>query len=211
MSIGSQIKSWIQKGVTMKKQLVILMILLLVFVGCRRQERKPQMMNQAEQTVSQPVENQRNEEIVEVEENKVGEAKVSKEIEEIQGVEEFQTRDTKETEDIMSEFSTLSGTKYLQCTPATLRAFYGISVPDEFLKVAYLDGERIEFSYDSYPTEMEPSYTLMDCYVNEGGTALILFVEKDGERLVLENDEAPVEGKVSLRLNYSELLNSFGR
>lgn len=199
----------------MKKLLTILFILLLGLTGCTTKEPKSQTTIQAEKTVSETAESKENpdkkEEKVEQEEKTSSESSSTKDEEKTQEAKEVQSQDTAKTEEIMAEFSELSGTKYYQCTPDAIKIIYGIPVPDEFLMVAYLNEERIEFSYNGYLTEGEPKYTLVDCYVNEGLTALILFVEKDGEKLVFESYGEIVDGKVNLSISHSELLNSFGR
>lgn len=52
-------------------------------------------------------------------------------------------------------------------------------------------------------------YILNDCYVNEAGTELILFVERNGQKYVLESNKSPDNLKIDVFFSQDEILTSY--
>lgn len=107
---------------------------------------------------------------------------------------------------IMEEYTRKTGITYLQGTPATQRKYYNYSVPDELLPYIFLDEKQLSFKFYEYTIGEGEQYLLNDCYVNEAGTELVLFVEKDGQRYVLQSTQAPDDQKLTVSVSSDETL-----
>ncbi|HFI0395057.1 TPA: hypothetical protein ACGOYV_001857 [Streptococcus suis] len=125
--------------------------------------------------------------------------------------EEGQVKDfsTSETSDLIESYANKKNIRYLQGTPATQQKYYGYSVPDELLKSVFLNGNPISFQFYGYVIGEGELYILNDCYVNEAGTELILFVERNGQKYVLESNKSPDNQKVDVFFSQDEILASY--
>ena len=124
---------------------------------------------------------------------------------------EEQVRDlsTSETSDIIETYAKKNNIRYLQGTPATQQKYYAYSVPDELLKSVFLNGKPISFQFYGYVIGEGELYILNDCYVNEAGTELVLFVEKNGKKYVLESNKSPDNQKMDVFFSQDEILTSY--
>ena len=124
---------------------------------------------------------------------------------------EEQVRDlsTSETSDIIEAYTKKNNIRYLQGTPATQQKYYGYSVPDELLKSVFLNGKPISFQFYGYVIGEGELYILNDCYVNEAGTELVLFVERNGQKYVLESNKSPDNQKMDVFFSQDEILTSY--
>ncbi|MYN69760.1 hypothetical protein GLP18_05895 [Streptococcus suis] len=125
--------------------------------------------------------------------------------------EEGQVKDfsTSETSDLIESYANKKNIRYLQGTPATQQKYYGYSVPDELLKSVFLNGNPISFQFYGYVIGEGELYILNDCYVNEAGTELILFVERNGRKYVLESNKSPNNQKIDVFFSQDEILTSY--
>lgn len=124
---------------------------------------------------------------------------------------EEQVRDfsTSETSDLIETYAKKKNMRYLQGTPATQQKYYGYSVPDELLKFVFLNGNPISFQFYGYVIGEGELYILNDCYVNEAGTELVLFVERNGQKYVLESNKSPDNQKIDVFFSQDEVLTSY--
>ncbi|WP_449460947.1 hypothetical protein, partial [Streptococcus suis] len=125
--------------------------------------------------------------------------------------EEEQVRDfsTSETSNLIEIYAKKKSMRYLQGTPATQQKYYGYSVPDELLKSVFLNGNPISFQFYGYVIGEGELYILNDCYVNEAGTELVLFVERNGQKYVLESNMSPDNQKIDVFFSQDEILASY--
>ncbi|HFI0231822.1 TPA: hypothetical protein ACGOXG_001722 [Streptococcus suis] len=125
--------------------------------------------------------------------------------------EEGQVRDfsTSETSDLIETYANKKSIRYLQGTPATQQKYYGYSVPDELLKSVFLNDNPISFQFYGYVIGEGELYILKDCYVNEAGTELILFVERNDQKYVLESNKSPDNQKIEVFFSQDEILTSY--
>lgn len=116
---------------------------------------------------------------------------------------------TKSIPEIMSEYATVSGTNYVQATPAIQLNYYGFAVPDELLSMVHFNGAPIAFQFYGYTIGSGTPYELLDCYVNEYSNEIILFVQKDGQKMVLHSAQAPETQQFSIDISQNDILNAF--
>lgn len=122
--------------------------------------------------------------------------------------------DTSETKaidiaDIMVNYAKEKSMTYNEATPATVRKYYDLSVPDEALSNAYLNKHQIAFKFYDLQLGNGEIYQLNASYVNETGTELILFTEKDGKRFIFQTTIEPKDGKILLEISQQQVLNQY--
>lgn len=123
--------------------------------------------------------------------------------------EQVKDSSTSKIADIIEAYAKKNNTRYLQGTPATQQKYYGYSVPDELLKFVFLNGNPISFQFYDYVIGEGELYILKDCYVNKAGTELILFVEKNGKKYVLESNLSPDNQKIDVFFSQDKILTSY--
>ena len=72
-----------------------------------------------------------------------------------------------------------------------------------------MNGNPISFQFYGYVIGEGELYILNDCYVNEAGTELILFVERNGQKYVLESNKSPDNLKIDVFFSQDEILTSY--
>lgn len=121
------------------------------------------------------------------------------------------TSETKDTDiaDIMTNYAKEKSMTYNEATPATARKYYDLSVPDEVLGNAYLNEHQIAFKFYDLYLGSGDIYQLNASYVNEAGTELLLFTEKNGKRFVFQTINKPKDGEILLEISQNQVLNQY--
>ena len=123
---------------------------------------------------------------------------------------EMGTKSLASIQEIIQKYEERTGGKFLEATPASIRNYYHLATPDQTLSNAYLNNGQIAFAVtDEYHLGDGDLYILQGCYVSETGRELILFVEKDQQKLVLQSTSEPMENKVNLTIATDEILNEY--
>lgn len=113
-------------------------------------------------------------------------------------------------EDIMIQYSAKKSDEFFEATPATARKYYSLVTPGQVLNIIYLNGEQIALKVtDSWQLGKGNVYLLHACYVNKQGTELVLFVEKDGKKLVFQSTVEPIDEKISVEFSKDLILNQY--
>lgn len=114
-----------------------------------------------------------------------------------------------DTTEIIAMYAKEKLATYNEATPATIKKYYGLSVPEEVLSNIYLNDSQIAFIFYDLLMGEGTIYQLHACYVDEKGTELILFAKKDEQHIVFQTTSAPTAGRVSLDISQNEILNQY--
>ena len=81
---------------------------------------------------------------------------------------------------------------YARKRPATQREYYDLAVPDQLFKYATVDGEKANFKWAGLNFQSGgDSYEIVECYVSESGTSVIVFAKNEGINVVLIGEKEP--------------------
>ena len=94
--------------------------------------------------------------------------------------------------DAMAIYARKRGEIYERTSPATQREYYDLAVPDQLFKYATVDGEKANFKWGGLNFQSGgDSYEIVECYVSESGTSVIVFAKKEGINVLLIGESEP--------------------
>lgn len=94
--------------------------------------------------------------------------------------------------DAMAIYARKRGEIYERTSPATQREYYDLAVPDQLFKYATVDGEKANFKWAGMTFQSGgDSYEIVECYVSESGTSVIVFAKKEGINVLLIGESEP--------------------
>ena len=94
--------------------------------------------------------------------------------------------------DAMAIYARKRGEIYERTSPATQREYYDLAVPDQLFKYATVDGEKANFKWGGLTFQKGgDSYEIVECYVSESGTSVIVFAKKEGINVLLIGESEP--------------------
>ena len=94
--------------------------------------------------------------------------------------------------DAMAIYARKRGEIYERTSPATQREYYDLAVPDQLFQYATVDGEKANFKWAGLTFQSGgDSYEIVECYVSESGTSVIVFAKKEGIRVLLIGESEP--------------------
>ena len=94
--------------------------------------------------------------------------------------------------DAMAIYARKRGEIYERTSPATQREYYDLAVPDQLFKYATVDGEKANFKWAGLTFQSGgDSYEVVECYVSESGTTVIVFAKKEGINVLLIGESEP--------------------
>ena len=94
--------------------------------------------------------------------------------------------------DAMAIYARKRGEIYERTSPATKREYYDLAVPDQLFKYATVDGEKANFKWAGLKFQSGgDSYEIVECYVSESGTSVIVFAKKEGINVLLIGESEP--------------------
>lgn len=94
--------------------------------------------------------------------------------------------------DAMAIYARKRGEIYERTSPATQREYYDLAVPDQLFKYATVSGKKANFKWGglSFQSGGVP-YEIVECYVSESGTTVIVFAKNEGINVVLIGETEP--------------------
>ena len=94
--------------------------------------------------------------------------------------------------DAMAIYARKKGEVYERTSPATQRKFYDLAVPDQLFQYATVSGVKANFKWGdlSFQSGGVP-YEIVECYVSESGTTVIVFAKNEGINVVLIGEKEP--------------------
>lgn len=94
--------------------------------------------------------------------------------------------------DAMAIYARKRGEIYERTSPATKREYYGLAVPDQLFKYATVSGKKANFKWGSLTFQSGGvPYEIVECYVSESGTTVIVFAKNEGINVVLIGEKEP--------------------
>ena len=94
--------------------------------------------------------------------------------------------------DAMAIYARKRGEIYERTSPATQREYYDLAVPDQLFKYATVSGEKANFKWAGLTFQSGGvPYEIVECYVSESGTSVIVFAKKEGINVVLIGEKEP--------------------
>ena len=94
--------------------------------------------------------------------------------------------------DAMAIYARKRGEIYERTSPATQREFYDLAVPDQLFKYATVAGMKAKFTWGDLTFKQgDVPYEIVECYVSESGTTVIVFAKVGNGRVILIGQTAP--------------------
>ena len=94
--------------------------------------------------------------------------------------------------DAMAIYARKRGEIYERTSPATQREYYDLAVPDQLFKYATVSGKKANFKWGGLAFQSGGvPYEIVECYVSESGTTVIVFAKNDGINVVLIGETEP--------------------
>ena len=94
--------------------------------------------------------------------------------------------------DAMAIYARKKGEVYERTSPATQREFYDLAVPDQLFKYATVAGMKAKFTWGDLTFKQgDVPYEIVECYVSESGTTVIVFAKVGNGRVILIGQTAP--------------------
>ena len=94
--------------------------------------------------------------------------------------------------DAMAIYARKRGEIYERTSPATQREYYDLAVPDQLFKYATVSGKKANFKWAGLNFQSGgDSYEIVECYVSESGTSVIVFAKKEGINVLLIGESEP--------------------
>ena len=94
--------------------------------------------------------------------------------------------------DAMAIYARKRGEIYERTSPATQREYYDLAVPDQLFKYATVDGKKANFKWGGLTFQSGGiPYEIVECYVSESGTSVIVFAKKEGINVLLIGESEP--------------------
>ena len=94
--------------------------------------------------------------------------------------------------DAMAIYARKRGEIYEHTSPATQREYYDLAVPDQLFKYATVSGKKANFKWAGLTFQSGgDSYEIVECYVSESGTSVIVFAKNAGINVLLIGETEP--------------------
>ena len=94
--------------------------------------------------------------------------------------------------DAMAIYARKRGEIYERTSPATQREYYDLAVPDQLFKYATVSGKKANFKWADLTFQSGGvPYEIVECYVSESGTTVIVFAKNEGINVVLIGEKEP--------------------
>ena len=94
--------------------------------------------------------------------------------------------------DAMAIYARKRGEIYERTSPATQREYYDLAVPDQLFKYATVSGKKANFKWAGLTFQSGGvPYEIVECYVSESGTTVIVFAKNEGINVVLIGEKEP--------------------
>lgn len=94
--------------------------------------------------------------------------------------------------DAMAIYARKRGEIYERTSPATQREYYDLAVPDQLFKYATVSGKKANFKWGDLAFQSGGvPYEIVECYVSESGTTVIVFAKNEGINVVLIGESEP--------------------
>lgn len=94
--------------------------------------------------------------------------------------------------DAMAIYARKRGEIYERTSPATKREYYDLAVPDQLFKYATVSGKKANFKWGGLTFQSGGvPYEIVECYVSESGTTVIVFAKKEGINVLLIGESEP--------------------
>ena len=94
--------------------------------------------------------------------------------------------------DAMAIYARKRGEIYERTSPATQREYYDLAVPDQLFQYATVSGKKANFKWGGLTFQSGGvPYEIVECYVSESGTTVIVFAKNEGINVVLIGETEP--------------------
>ena len=94
--------------------------------------------------------------------------------------------------DAMAIYARKRGEIYERTSPATQREYYDLAVPDQLFQYATVSGKKANFKWGGLTFQSGGvPYEIVECYVSESGTTVIVFAKNEGINVVLIGEKEP--------------------
>lgn len=94
--------------------------------------------------------------------------------------------------DAMAIFARKKGEVYERTSPATQRKFYDLAVPDQLFQYATVAGMKAKFTWGELTFKQgDVPYEIVECYVSESGTTVIVFAKVGNGKVILIGETEP--------------------
>ena len=94
--------------------------------------------------------------------------------------------------DAMAIYARKRGEIYERTSPATQRKFYDLAVPDQLFQYATVAGMKAKFTWGELTFKQgDVPYEIVECYVSESGTTVIVFAKIGNGKVILIGQTAP--------------------
>ena len=94
--------------------------------------------------------------------------------------------------DAMAIYARKRGEIYERTSPATQREYYDLAVPDQLFQYATVDGKKAKFTWGDLTFKQgDVPYEIVECYVSESGTTVIVFAKVGNGKTILIGQTAP--------------------
>ena len=94
--------------------------------------------------------------------------------------------------DVMAVYARKKGEVYERTSPATQRLFYDLAVPDQLFQYATVAGMKAKFTWGELTFKQgDVPYEIVECYVSESGTTVIVFAKVGNGKVILIGQTAP--------------------
>ena len=94
--------------------------------------------------------------------------------------------------DAMAIYARKRGEIYERTSPATQRKFYDLAVPDQLFQYATVAGMKAKFTWGELTFKQgDVPYEIVECYVSESGTTVIVFAKVGNGKVILIGQTAP--------------------
>ena len=94
--------------------------------------------------------------------------------------------------DAIAIYARKKGEVYERTSPATQRKFYDLAVPDQLFQYATVSGVKANFKWAGLTFQSGGvPYEIVECYVSESGTTVIVFAKNAGINVLLIGETEP--------------------
>ena len=94
--------------------------------------------------------------------------------------------------DAMAIYARKRGEIYERTSPATQREYYDLAVPDQLFRYATVAGMKAKFTWGDLTFKQgDVPYEIVECYVSESGTTVIVFAKVGNGKVILIGQTAP--------------------
>ena len=94
--------------------------------------------------------------------------------------------------DVMAIYARKKGEVYERTSPATQRKYYDLAVPDQLFQYATAAGMKAQFTWGELTFKQgDVPYEIVECYVSESGTTVIVFAKVGNGKVILIGQTAP--------------------